>query len=102
MYATHHNYVSSSLCRLLCKCKAVSNEVGNILYFTDWDDEDDCGTLMLYNGKESVKISDEVSNYYSLSDGKVIGAGKHEELLENCGEYRIIAQAQMGDGKEAV
>ena len=37
-----------------------------------------------------------------LSDGKVIGAGKHEELLENCGEYRIIAQAQMGDGKEAV
>ena len=37
-----------------------------------------------------------------LSDGKVIGAGKHEELLETCGEYRIIAQAQMGDGKEAV
>ena len=37
-----------------------------------------------------------------LSDGKVVGAGKHEELLENCGEYRIIAQTQMGDGKEAV
>ena len=37
-----------------------------------------------------------------LSDGKVIGAGRHEELLENCGEYRIIAQAQMGEGKEAV
>ena len=37
-----------------------------------------------------------------LSDGKVIGAGKHEELLENCGEYRIIAQAQMGEGMEAV
>ena len=37
-----------------------------------------------------------------LADGKVIGAGKHDELMENCGEYRIIAQAQMGEGKEAV
>ena len=37
-----------------------------------------------------------------LSDGKVIGAGKHDELLDACGEYRIIAQAQMGEGKEAV
>ena len=37
-----------------------------------------------------------------LSDGKVIGAGKHDELLASCDEYRIIAQAQMGDGKEAV
>ena len=37
-----------------------------------------------------------------LSDGKVIGAGRHEQLLENCDEYRVIAQAQMGDGKEAV
>ena len=37
-----------------------------------------------------------------LSDGKVIGAGRHEQLLDTCDEYRIIAQAQMGDGKEAV
>ena len=37
-----------------------------------------------------------------LADGKVIGAGRHAELLENCDEYRMIAQAQMGDGKEAV
>ena len=37
-----------------------------------------------------------------LSDGKVIGAGKHDELLASCDEYRIIAQAQMGDGKEEV
>ena len=35
-----------------------------------------------------------------LSDGKVIGQGKHDELLANCEEYRIIAQAQMGEGKE--
>ena len=37
-----------------------------------------------------------------LSDGKVIGAGRHDELLTKCEEYRIIAQAQMGEGKEAV
>ena len=35
-----------------------------------------------------------------LEEGKVIGAGRHEELLANCDEYRIIAQTQMGEGKE--
>ena len=37
-----------------------------------------------------------------LSDGVVIGAGRHDELMENCDEYRMIAETQMGDGKEAV
>ncbi|MBR6089798.1 MAG: ABC transporter ATP-binding protein [Anaerolineaceae bacterium] len=36
-----------------------------------------------------------------LDDGKVIGAGKHEELLAGCPEYRIIAETQMGAGEEA-
>ena len=36
-----------------------------------------------------------------LDDGKVIGAGKHEELMEKCGEYRLIADTQMGTGEEA-
>ena len=31
-----------------------------------------------------------------LSDGQVIGCGKHNELIENCEEYRIIAHTQMG------
>ncbi len=31
-----------------------------------------------------------------LSDGQVIGSGTHEELIESCEEYRIIAQTQMG------
>ena len=35
-----------------------------------------------------------------LSDGRVIGAGNHEALLQTCEEYRIIAQTQMGDGRE--
>jgi len=36
-----------------------------------------------------------------LSDGCVIGAGDHSTLMETCEEYRIIAQTQMGDGREA-
>ena len=35
-----------------------------------------------------------------LSDGKVIGAGKHETLMKECEEYQMIARTQMGDGKE--
>ena len=37
-----------------------------------------------------------------LSDGCVIGAGSHDQLMEHCEEYRIIAETQMGDGEEAV
>lgn len=35
-----------------------------------------------------------------LHDGCVIGMGNHAHLLENCEEYRIISQIQMGDGRE--
>ena len=35
-----------------------------------------------------------------LSDSQVISAGTHEQLMETCEEYRIIAQTQMGDEKE--
>ena len=35
-----------------------------------------------------------------LGDGRVIGSGTHEALMEHCPEYRSIAMTQMGDGKE--
>ncbi|MBQ8833354.1 MAG: ABC transporter ATP-binding protein [Oscillospiraceae bacterium] len=35
-----------------------------------------------------------------LQDGCVIGAGSHDDLMETCEEYRIIAQTQMGAEKE--
>ena len=35
-----------------------------------------------------------------LQDGCVIGAGDHEHLMATCQEYRLIAQTQMGEGKE--
>ncbi|MBR6572651.1 MAG: ABC transporter ATP-binding protein [Clostridia bacterium] len=31
-----------------------------------------------------------------LDEGKIIGKGKHEELLENCTEYKEISDSQMG------
>lgn len=31
-----------------------------------------------------------------IDDGKVIGQGKHEWLIENCAEYREISESQMG------
>ena len=37
-----------------------------------------------------------------LEDGQVIGQGNHRQLMESCQEYRMIAETQMGDGKEAV
>ena len=37
-----------------------------------------------------------------LHDGEVIGAGSHETLMTSCEEYRLIAEAQMGEGKEGV
>lgn len=35
-----------------------------------------------------------------LDDGRVIGSGTHEALMEHCPEYRSIAMTQMGEGKE--
>ena len=31
-----------------------------------------------------------------LEEGRIIGRGKHEDLLENCAEYRQISDSQMG------
>ncbi len=31
-----------------------------------------------------------------IEDGEIIGSGKHEELLENCTEYKEISDSQMG------
>ena len=35
-----------------------------------------------------------------ISDGKTIGYGNHAELMQSCPDYRLIAQSQMGEGKE--
>ena len=35
-----------------------------------------------------------------LDDGKVLGQGTHEHLMNTCPEYALIARTQMGEGKE--
>ncbi len=41
----------------------------------------------------SVKSCDKI---IVLDEGRIIGYGNHEQLLENCEEYREISQSQMG------
>lgn len=59
-----------------------------------------------YSDTTTILVAQRVSSIRScthilvLSDGKTVGYGSHEELLQTCEEYRIIAQSQMGDGKE--
>ena len=59
----------------------------------------DTTTLLVAQRVSSLRHADLI---LVLDDGCVTGAGTQEELMQTCEEYRIIAQTQMGDGKEAV
>ena len=59
----------------------------------------DTTTIMVAQRISSLQHADLI---LVLEEGKVIGAGTHEALLESCEEYRIIAETQMGEGKEAM
>ncbi len=59
-----------------------------------------------YRNTTTVLVAQRISSLHHadlilvLDDGAVIGAGNHRHLMETCEEYRIIANIQMGDGKE--
>ena len=59
-----------------------------------------------YSDTTTILVAQRVSsirnctNILVLSDGRPVGYGSHDELMQTCEEYRIIAQSQMGDGKE--
>lgn len=36
-----------------------------------------------------------------LEEGQVLGMGNHDQLMASCQEYQMIANTQMGEGKEA-
>ena len=57
----------------------------------------DTTTVLVAQRISSVRHADLI---LMLQDGKVIGMGNHEEMMENCSEYRFLAQIQMGEGKE--
>ena len=64
-----------------------------------WENYRNTTTVLVAQRVSSLRHADLI---LVLNDGQVIGAGKHEQLMENCEEYRHIASTQMGDGKEAV
>ena len=57
----------------------------------------DTTTVLIAQRVSSVRHADRI---LMLSDGHIIGSGTHEEMMENCAEYRFLAHTQMGDGKE--
>ncbi|MFV0342746.1 MAG: ABC transporter ATP-binding protein [Anaerocolumna sp.] len=50
-------------------------------------------TIMVAQRISSIMYMDQI---LVMEDGKIIGQGKHEDLLENCGVYHEIYQSQMG------
>lgn len=57
----------------------------------------DVTTILVAQRISSIRHCDHI---LVLSDGQVIGSGAHQELMETCEEYRMIARTQMGEGKE--
>ncbi len=57
----------------------------------------DVTTILVAQRVSSIRHCDHI---LVLSDGQIIGSGTHQELMESCGEYRMIAQTQMGEEKE--
>lgn len=57
----------------------------------------DVTTILVAQRISSIRHCDHI---LVLSDGQVIGSGAHQELMETCEEYRMIARTQMGEEKE--
>ncbi len=53
----------------------------------------DCTKLIVAQRVSAVKHADLI---LVLDDGKIVGAGTHEQLMETCGDYREISLVQMG------
>lgn len=53
----------------------------------------DCTKFIVAQRVSAVKNADLI---IVLSDGEIVGKGTHASLCEECGEYRLICEAQMG------
>lgn len=47
-------------------------KLSKVVYFIDWNSEKEYGTLKVYDGKESVKIADDVHNCSATLDGRIL------------------------------
>ena len=54
----------------------------------------DTTTVLIAQRISSVRHADLI---IYLADGKVLGMGDHETMMESCEEYRYLAQTQMGE-----
>ena len=54
-------------------------------------------TIIVAQRVSSLRHADEI---LVLDDGKVLGQGTHENLMNTCPEYALIVRTQMGEGKE--
>lgn len=55
-------------------------------------------TIMIAQRVSAIRNADKI---LVLEDGKILGLGTHEELMECCEIYREISQSQMGGGEVA-
>ncbi len=58
---------------------SIAGQDGAILYYGDWDEEDDCGTLYRYEKGEAEKIGDEIYNYTFNADGDILFLNDYSE-----------------------
>ena len=49
-----------------------TDELGRMFYYTDWDWDKETGTLKMYDGKDIVKISDDVHEFQVIPDGRIL------------------------------
>lgn len=54
-----------------------------------------CDTTMVTVAQRVSSVKD-CSKILVLDEGKIIGIGKHEDLMQSCTEYREISDSQMG------
>ena len=59
----------------------------------------DATVLIVAQRIGTVKDADQI---IVLDEGRVTGAGKHEELLESCQVYRQIARSQLSEEELAI
>ncbi len=50
----------------------IDSDLDRIFYFTDWNSDKHYGTLKVYNGKETMKIADDVDSFSAIPDGRVL------------------------------
>lgn len=59
----------------------------------------DAAVLIIAQRINTILNADQI---IALDEGRIVGIGRHEELMENCPVYREIARSQMKGGGEVV